>query len=513
MSVRPTGESASILPWFWPDAGSLSLLCQSPVLPWSDIRDDPGAVLLMLGHHDPLSCDYGSEAPSPDLLRQAAGNLLDRSVPWVDWRDPRVDAVYRTSLATARLSGMIAEYVGSCDPVAAWCGGLLATAGWLAVAVNDPESPAACLNAPNFKVDPWGARILMGGLSYSPGDADRVGGLARLHAVVQTAVALAEEFETSLGMTGEFNPAEAHGELLLRSGDLETIRTRYSSSQQRTVLLRRDWRNPLLTPGLADELEDAAEEMLASADRAETLPFRSAAEDTVRAAKLEALAEFAAGASHEINTPLAVISANSQYLLKQSPPDAQRKALETIVRQTERVHGILRELMFFARPPAPRFAGVDVCEIAESVIDQLRPQAEERSVRLDLSIPGNPLTLEADESQIRSILQALLRNGIEAAGEQGCVRLRVALRSDRIEFIVEDSGPGLDDTTREHLFDPFYCGRAAGRGRGLGLPTAWQLARQHGGDVKFVPVPNGLTRFVCTLPTTVPNALPARKSA
>ena len=253
--------------------------------------------------------------------------------------------------------------------------------------------------------------------------------------------------------------------------------------------------------------------MLASADRAETLPFRSAAEDTVRAAKLEALAEFAAGASHEINTPLAVISANSQYLLKQSPPDAQRKALETIVRQTERVHGILRELMFFARPPAPRFAGVDVCEIAESVIDQLRPQAEERSVRLDLSIPGNPLTLEADESQIRSILQALLRNGIEAAGEQGCVRLRVALRSDRIEFIVEDSGPGLDVTTREHLFDPFYCGRAAGRGRGLGLPTAWQLARQHGGDVKFVPVPNGLTRFVCTLPTTVPNALPARKSA
>jgi len=87
---------------------------------------------------------------------------------------------------------------------------------------------------------------------------------------VQTAVALAEEFETSLGMTGEFNPAEAHGELLLRSGDLETIRTRYSSSQQRTVLLRRDWRNPLLTPGLADELEDAAEEILEFAQALDT---------------------------------------------------------------------------------------------------------------------------------------------------------------------------------------------------------------------------------------------------
>ena len=51
---------------------------------------------------------------------------------------------------------------------------------------------------------------------------------------------------------------------------------------------------------------------------------------------------------------------------------------------------------------------------------------------------------------------------------------------------------------REHLFDPFYSGRKAGRGRGLGLPTAWRLARQHGGDVRFAGAEP--TRFVLTLP-------------
>lgn len=539
MSVRPTGESASILPWFWPDAGSLILLTQSPVLPWSDLRDDPGSVFLMLAHHDPLVCDYGIEPPSHDLLRNAAGALLDRSVAWVDWRDPKIEPIYKTFLATARLSGMIAEFVGSCDPVAAWCGGMLASAGWLAVAVTNPSAPGDCLQTPDYAIDPWGtqqkvwgasradiawklacdwnlpnwARILMGGLSYSPLDAERVGGLARLHAVVHTAIALAEEFETPLGLSNEFNPKEAHAELMLRAADIETIRTRFTNSRHRTSLLRRDWRNPLETPGLADKLEDAADKILDTDAKPQTLPFQPAPDLTLQSAKLEALAEFAAGASHEINTPLAVISANSQYLLKQSPSEAQRKALETIVRQTDRVHGILRELMFFARPPAPKFAKADVCEIATRAIEQLKPVADERSVRLDLSVPGNPLHLEVDADQILSILQALLRNGIDAAGNQGCVRLRVAMRSERIEFIVEDSGPGMDQTTREHLFDPFYCGRSAGRGRGLGLPTAWQLARQHGGDVRFVPFPNGLTRFVCTLPTTVPNALPARKSA
>src|SRR5207247_8449903 len=69
-----------------------------------------------------------------------------------------------------------------------------------------------------------------------------------------------------------------------------------------------------------------------------------------------------------------------------------------------------------------------------------------------------------------------------------------------IELIVEDSGPGPDAHQREHMFDPFYSGRKAGRGRGLGLSIAWRLARQLGGDVRFDEVPGSPTRFVLTLP-------------
>ncbi len=537
MSASPPGESASILPWFWPDAGSLALLAQSPVLPWADLREDPGAVFLILAHLDPLAADLAAEAPSPELLRHAAAQLRDLSVPWVDWRHRTVAPAFRTAIAAARLAGLIADYVGSCDPAAAWCGGLLATAGWLAVGVHDPAALAACVTAPNFAADPWGAqlrtwgvsrgdiawrlagawklpnwaKVLMGGLSYSPADADQLGGLARLHAVVQTAVALAEECEMPLGLGREFDVAEAHAELSLRSADVETIRARYASSRQHGWLYQREWLDPTAVPGLAKQLEVAADRL---DDRPQTLPFPVAEiDDSLRVAKLEAMAEFAAGASHEINNPLAVISANSQYLLKQDPTAGQRKALESIIRQTERVHGILRELMTFARPPAPKLAGVDAGAVAAEAMKLLQPLADERVVRLDLSKPGNPVRLEADPDHLRNILLALVRNGVEAAGKHGYVRLKVAARADRIELTVEDSGPGPDETDRDHLFDPFYSGRAAGRGRGLGLPTAWQLARQHGGDVRYVPTADGPTRFVCTLPAAVPQAQPARKSA
>ena len=71
----------------------------------------------------------------------------------------------------------------------------------------------------------------------------------------------------------------------------------------------------------------------------------------------------------------------------------------------------------------------------------------------------------------------------------------------------------ITTTDREHCFDPFYCGRSAGRGRGLGLPTAWQFARQNGGDVRHEPTADGPTRFVLTVPRSITLEFLDRQSA
>jgi signal transduction histidine kinase len=83
----------------------------------------------------------------------------------------------------------------------------------------------------------------------------------------------------------------------------------------------------------------------------------------------------------------------------------------------------------------------------------------------------------------------------------GWAALRLeASAPDLVEVVVEDSGPGLAAGQTEHLFDPFYSGRQAGRGRGLGLPTAWRLAHVQGGDIRYVNLPDGPTRFIFRLP-------------
>ena len=91
------------------------------------------------------------------------------------------------------------------------------------------------------------------------------------------------------------------------------------------------------------------------------------ADRNLQTANLEALAEFAAGAGHEINNPLAVISGHAQRLLRTEQDDDRADSLRAVVRQTQRIAGILRELMQFARPPKPQPGRVVVWPVVSTV--------------------------------------------------------------------------------------------------------------------------------------------------
>src|SRR5262249_52158739 len=122
-------------------------------------------------------------------------------------------------------------------------------------------------------------------------------------------------------------------------------------------------------------------------------------------------------------------------------------------------------------------------------------------VRIDCPEPPTGVELFADPTQVRLILTNLLRNAVEAAPAEGWASIRAEPLGDKgVEIIIEDNGPGPSSAVQEHMFDPFYSGRSAGRGRGLGLPTAWRLAQQNGGQVRFASHASGVTRFVFWLP-------------
>jgi signal transduction histidine kinase len=549
----------------------LALARAPTAVSWEAVRGDPGAVLLLVRHSPMLRATVpGSFVPgalaNPAILEDALCCLDSPVSCWVDWNLSSIRAIHQASLHYAETAHQIARRDKCCDPDLAWIGGLLAPLGLFAVAAVDTSAAAACLNDPLHARDSraaqekhWGITAaaigrrlarrrrlpdwlsaIVGHLGLTEETAARFGAEPNLFRTVQAAVAIVE------------NQGNPNCKLQLSDRRLEKSASESAICDLQAENCRATtWQNPGEVPLLKDLLQLSARNLrLQGAPALERLEsdfddlhaaleeHRSAEFERLREQKLRALAEFAAGAGHEINNPLAVISGQAQYLLKQlqivdfglhgeqsgSPFDevvaeqiynlqaAISDSQKTIIAQAQRIHQILRELMQFARPTRPAKQVVDLNGLVRDSTAANAEFAAERQVRLDCIESATPLLVDVDPVQICTALTCLLRNAIEAAPAsppgQGFARIRVSAdHADRVAVVVEDNGSGPAALEREHLFDPFFSGRPAGRGRGLGLPTAWRLANQHGGEIKFSREPDGPTRFTLLLPRFIDPAV------
>ena len=218
-------------------------------------------------------------------------------------------------------------------------------------------------------------------------------------------------------------------------------------------------------------------------------------------AKLDAMKELAYGASHEINNPLANISARAQSLLRDERDPERRRTLEAIHLQALRAHEMISDLMLFARPPQLERRPLDLTQLVRQVASGLAAECERRNIELSIVVDGQPPPVDGDATQLAVAINALVANSINALGRDGSIRLAVSSSPDGgVQLQVEDNGPGIPPAVRPHIFDPFYSGREAGRGLGFGLSKAWRIITLHGGSLTADSPPAGGAIFTVDLP-------------
>ena len=201
-------------------------------------------------------------------------------------------------------------------------------------------------------------------------------------------------------------------------------------------------------------------------------------DELLRRRNMASVAVMAAGAAHEINNPLAVISGRAQ-LLAEIEEDAKKiKSLQIITDQADRASGIANELMSFARPPTPRRSDVDLGKLAHNARKKAANRASEQQITLTAEIAEDLPTVKVDQEQIAWVLDELLANALAATPADGTIA--VAVESDpecgTVVLRVTDSGSGMDAETLANACEPFFCGREAGRRRGLGLAKVERIA-------------------------------------
>jgi len=221
--------------------------------------------------------------------------------------------------------------------------------------------------------------------------------------------------------------------------------------------------------------------------------------------RLEALAEFAAGAGHEINNPLASISGRVQQLLRDETNPERREALLTIGGQTYRIRDMIGDVMLFARPPTPHPELLDLSDVVESVLAPLRERAAERGCTFDVHLKSDiSVPIWADRVQLSVVIESLVQNSLDALIDGGTISVDIRSGQDGVRetavLAVSDFGPGLSEQDRRHLFDPFYSGRQAGRGLGFGLSKCWRIVLNHRGRIEVSSLPGAATTFTVSWP-------------
>jgi signal transduction histidine kinase len=219
------------------------------------------------------------------------------------------------------------------------------------------------------------------------------------------------------------------------------------------------------------------------------------------APQLEALAEFAAGAGHEINNPLATIIGRAQLLLKDERDPQRRQMLLAIGAQAYRIRDMIGDAMLFGRPPAPELQQVDLALVVSDFLSKQAGDLATDHCTVSVQIP-NGLVLSADSTQLAIVLSELLRNCRQAlrSVDGGEIHVRASSREKFAVIEIEDRGQGFSEIERQHAFDPFFSGRQAGRGLGFGLPKCWRIIRQHHGRIEIESAPAGPTVVRMTWP-------------
>lgn len=544
MRVEAFLDTVTRLDWVPPSQESLLVLAQSTSQQtWQQIRTDPGLICLFVhvhrnDLHSPDRLHIPKQIRSAELLSFAIQQLSQNRGTFPCWDESPFREVRQACLRYAQAAELIAEKLETVNPELAWITAMLAPLGWLAVVSVDADRAAECLTVPNqnsacfeAQQQTWGldaceiarrltrrwrwpewlsANVAQLGLPLDlalPFGADR-----ELFLTTQLAVTWVQQREPALGL-----PVGSTLTELLKQMELPLDWPQRNVSQLDHKQISETGDAPQLD--LINYLSVVAENRRQQQDQGlETLERELDAlhgalreqsrreSHRLRELNLASLAELAAGAGHEINNPLAVISGQAQRLLGKLKDESAQKSLQTIIGQTRRIHGILRELMQFARPPAPHKEQVDVLRVVDEVIHELAEQASRRHVRIE-SYPSSrsgkafaPIHVNVDPKHLRTACTCLILNAIEAAGSEGLVQVNVTTQEDHVAVRVKNTGAPMDLIQREHSFDPFYSGRPAGRGLGLGLPTAWALARQQGGEVLLVSPPGEPTCFVLKLP-------------
>ncbi|MGX9728503.1 MAG: sensor histidine kinase [Candidatus Electronema sp. VV] len=213
-------------------------------------------------------------------------------------------------------------------------------------------------------------------------------------------------------------------------------------------------------------------------------------EELIRAEKLATAGRLAAGLAHEIGNPLAVIQGYLGLLARGSQSGEHQDFIRRAEQETQRVSGLVRQLLDCARASKGRPEIFSAHELLHSTADLVRVQKAFQQIELTVQAEAAQDKIHADPDQLRQVLLNCLLNSADAVGSAGPTDGRITLSTDlpqpqQLRIRIADNGGGIPEKELAAVFDPFYTTKELGKGTGLGLSVSRSLVEHAGGTMSI----------------------------
>ncbi|HEY3294188.1 MAG TPA: PAS domain S-box protein [bacterium] len=219
----------------------------------------------------------------------------------------------------------------------------------------------------------------------------------------------------------------------------------------------------------------------------------------IKTERLSAIGEVAASVAHEIRNPLTAIGGFARTVYSSlGDNDKNRRKLEIILEETDRLEHMLSSLLEFTRPAVPRFTELDLNALVMQTVhfmgQEINPNSVHVAYKLDPQIPR----VWADGQQIRQVLLNVVRNALQEMPRGGTMTFESSESDGEVQVAVHDTGPGITPDILDKIFEAFFTTKPSGSG--LGLAICSQIMRNHNGRLEAYSRAGEGATFVLTLP-------------
>jgi Signal transduction histidine kinase len=217
------------------------------------------------------------------------------------------------------------------------------------------------------------------------------------------------------------------------------------------------------------------------------------------------IAKLAGSLAHEIKNPLSTIRLNVELLAEDlaegdSPQDRRAlRKVEIVKRECLRLEELLNDFLNFAKAHKLSLEPVDINKLLGEIIEFYMPRAREAQVEIVEYFANDLPTVRVDRRAFQQAVFNLMLNAQQAMPQGGQLVIRTRAAANAVAIDLIDTGTGIDDETKEKLFDAFYSSKRGGSG--LGLPTTRKIIEGHGGLIAMQSELGHGTQFTIVLPT------------